>query len=468
MRNPIALQVKLSECWRKSFFLTASSVFVILCLSACGFGTSENSSLIDTGGGESATAVPTEPNLIILISIDTLRADHLGSYGYKKLTSPEIDQLAEGGVVFLDVSSTSPWTLPAHASMLTGLYPLRHQVINSYGRLPSNIPTLAKTLKESGWQSAAAVGSSWLLKENYGITRDFDRFLFLQTPVDQRLPSKSITDKAINWITDRGEDPLFLFLHYYDVHSDYVSLKQFENLFLAPYDGEADGSTWQIRIASFPEEFVELCRDEFDSDKCRIGGGESAYYLDASAEIPEFGQADIDHLKQRYDAGIRQLDSELARLFNFLEANDILESSLIALTSDHGEEFFEHGRFYHAITTYQETLRVPLIVRGPGVPAGLTIDAPISLVDLLPTLLRLAGVSAPIITDGIDLTPLLADDHKEAALTESELNNRFLYGEASKGYDWELISEGLVPIFHSVRKGKYKLIQQGEDQTPEL
>jgi arylsulfatase A-like enzyme len=410
------------------------------------------------------------PTLIVLISIDTLRPDHLGLYGHSRFTSPMLDLFAREGTVFEDASSVAPWTLPAHASMLTGLYPLEHGVIDPEKRLGDEIPTLAKLLGDKGWQTAAAVNSSWLLKKNHELARDFDLFYFVESVADQRLPTRSITDRAMQWIRDSGESKMFVFMHYYDVHSDYLSLPKYENLLVSPYDGRVDGSTWQLNLASLPEAYIEGCQIDPDEKRCRFGAGPTSHLVDASVTKLEFAEKDLQHLEELYDAGIRQLDDELGRFFAFLQNTGRIENARIVITSDHGEEFLEHGRAYHFQTTYQEVLRVPLIFRGGGIPAGRRILSPVSIVDIVPTTLSWAGLDIPTRIDGLDLTPLLGTslDDDESRMLQQRLKTRYQYGEAAGGNLWAKKVEGMFPIFHSVRQGDYKLVTQSGDQEAVL
>ncbi len=418
------------------------------------------------------TAPPPEPKskpqLIILISIDTLRADHMSLYGYDRLTSPNLDLFASEGTVFADASSVAPWTLPAHASMLTGLYPLSHGLIEPARKLPEEIPTLAGLLAEGGWHTAAVVNSAWLLKKNHEITRDFDEFFFIEESFEQVLPTKFVADKAIRWIKEAKNSKLFIFMHYYDVHSDYTSMPQYENLFVSDYEGQVDGTTWQLNLASMPDSHIESCHEDFDEGRCGFGGGEDLHVVDSSVNKISLNEADIQHMKELYDAGIRQLDAEIGRFLRFLEEGGRLENSMVVITSDHGEEFSDHGRFYHFLTTYQEVLRVPVIIRGSGIADGRVISAPVSTVDLAPTILGWAGIRPPAEMEGSDLGTLLASkNNPEAAKTlKAQLADRFQYGEASGGIQWEKVAPGEFPIFHSVRRGPYKLIHQsGAERT---
>ena len=406
--------------------------------------------------------------LIILISIDTLRADHLSLYGYPRLTSPNLDLFALDGAAFEDASSVSPWTLPAHASMLTGLHPLAHQVTRPGRKLPQEIPTVAKLLGERGWRTAAAVNSSWLLRKPHELRRDFEEFYYVQEVLNQRFPTLGVTDKAMEWIAQANADgaDLLLFMHYYDVHSDYNSLPQHEKLFVVPYEGPVDGTTWQLNLASLPEAYIESCRTDFDGERCRFGDGDAARYVDESVTQLDFTAQDLRHLEALYDGGIRQLDAELGRFFRVLEDEGVLDRAHVINTSDHGEEFSDHGAFYHLMTTYQEVLRVPLIIRGPGVRQKQRIAAPVSLVDIAPTILSWGGVGAPESFEGLDLGPILDGGPEEKRHRElhARLHGRFQHAEASGGLQWQKRAKGMFPVFSSIRKGNFKLVHQ---ESPE-
>lgn len=431
---------------------------------ACDDNTQARPSLTRPEYTQRQPAARLEPptRLIILISIDTLRPDHLGLYGHDRLTSPNLDLFSLEGTVFEDASSVAPWTLPAHASMLTGLYPLSHGLVEPTRRLPDTVPTLAGLLTEGGWNTGAIVNSTWLLRKNYEITRDFNQFVYVQENYEQVLPTRIITDKAIQWIDDARGSNLFLFLHYYDVHSDYTSLPKFEKLLVSPYSGKVDGTTWQLNVASMPDSYIESCQADYDEKRCRFGDGEGSHSVDTSVKKLVFEEADLKYLKELYDAGIRQFDAELGRLLRFLEYDGLMENAKVIITSDHGEEFSDHGRFYHVLTTYQEVLRVPLIVRGAGIAEGRRVPLPVSIVDLVPTILGWAGIPLSRDFEGEDLGPLFETQENEEAVLklETRLQERFQYGEASGGIQWEKTAPGVMPTFSSVRQGRFKLVHQ--------
>jgi len=369
----------------------------------------ESSIAADNGARESATTGE-RPN-VVLISVDTLRADHLGCYGYDRPTSPALDRLANQGAVFDDASATSPWTLPSHASLLTGLFPRHHGLL--YYRPISRISdfTLADLLAAQGYETAAFVNSMFLDRP-YGFANGFDRFEYLREDTKSKMPS-GIFAEARQWLTRRRARPFFLFVHAYDVHSDYRSLPKYEQQFVGEYDGAVDGGTVQMAL---------LAREgQLDDD-------------------------DVAHLVDLYDAGIRQFDDELERFLEQLQAE--FEHTAIIVTSDHGEEFMDHGNVLHGRAHFQEVIRVPLVIRAPGIPPGTRIAEPVSIVDVVPTVLGLLGIEPPGNLDGLDL----GQTWRSPAWTPP---SRFLFSEADHGTQRDGVQ--LNGIKWTVRHDNFKM-----------
>jgi len=346
------------------------------------------------------------PNLI-LISIDTLRADHLGCYDYPRPTSPAIDQLASEGVVFKNVMATSPWTLPSHGSILTGMYPSRLG-LNSYeSKLPSTVTTLSMLLAENGFKTAAVVNSIFL-RQKHGFNQGFD--YFVATPgINNSAPSVIKLSKL--WIRHQGQQPFFLFMHIFDTHSSYVPQKKYKEKFVRPYKGPASGS------GSF---LFKIRNGEYEPQK-----------------------EDVDHIIDLYDAEVRQVDDNLKDLFDSLRASGVLDNSVVIICSDHGEEFLEHDDVFHGKTQYQELLKIPLIIRGPGIPSGRRISAVSSLVDIMPTALSLLDLPIPADLDGINLAPMFQNN-------KSRLTERSVFAEADHNNEQDNIKR-------AVRYQNYKL-----------
>ncbi len=311
------------------------------------------------------------PTNVLLLSIDTLRADHLGCYGYDRPTSPTLDALAARGVVFEDAVSPAPSTLPAHASLLTGRYPGRHGARRAGARVSADAVMLAETLAARGFKTAAVVNAAEL-SERSGLARGFGSFVVVPARVASAEPS-AVWEAAMMWLTKWRERQFFLFVHTSEVASDYTAMASYLSQFTRAYDGIADGTRAQLLA---------------------VRDGRLA-----------LGAADAGRLTDLYDAGIRQTDDGLARFLRMMRRLKVFDATLIVLTSDHGEELLDHGGVLHGRTLFQEVVRVPLVMVGPGVPAGRRVTETVSLVDVVPTILGALGLAPPAGADGIDLEP---------------------------------------------------------------
>lgn len=347
---------------------------------------------------------------VILISIDTLRADHLGCYGYERPTSPAIDRIASEGVLFKNASATSPWTLPSHGSMLTGFYPSRLGLTTNRSALPSDVKTLAAVLSERGFTTAAFV-NSLLVSQEFGFAKGFKTFKRLAKGKQPQGIAPRIINLAKRWLQEIQGRNFFLFLHFYDVHSDYVSQPHYKRQFAGSYSGAVDGTTEQL--LAFRKGDLSLD----DKDK--------------------------KHLIDLYDAGVRQLDDRLQGFFDFLQQQDLLEKSILIVTSDHGEEFLDHGGVLHGRTQYQELIHVPLILRGPNIPQARRIKDIVSLVDIMPTVLGILEISIPSGIEGWDLSPLWQE-------TSTQIPSRLIFAEADHNNEEN-------DIKRAIRNSRYKL-----------
>ena len=325
------------------------------------------------------SGVGTRLNLI-LISIDTLRADHMGIYGYAKNTTPQIDRFFADAVVFTRMYAQSPWTLPSHVSMLTGQYPSTHDVrygVEQTGGFVHPIPdaslTVAEILRDAGYATAAFTGGSFV-SERYGFDQGFDDF--------ETIPSARMSgalERGLAWLERHHRRPFFLFLHSFDVHI-YQPLRLHPELGDVDYAGPLRGRR----------------------DLAALAGPD---------KLPPLSAADLAYLEHLYDSELRETDFQLQRLFDALERLGRSDDTAILLTSDHGEEFLEHGRTGHGYSLAEALLRVPLLISVPGLKRGLRSDAPVQGIDITPTLLDLAGVALPPggIVQGRSLLPLFFD-----------------------------------------------------------
>jgi arylsulfatase A-like enzyme len=306
---------------------------------------------------------------VVLVSIDTLRPDHLGCYGYHRDTSPAIDELRRDAVLFSEAFAPAPSTLPSHASLFSSLLPQHHGASMTRSvPLPETVLTLAEVLQAAGYRTAAFTGAGQL-HSAFGFGQGFE--VYHQPVADLA----GAVDEATRWLDGLSGEPFFVFLHTYEVHHPYDPELALLEQFAPDYDGE------------LPAEIsVELLR--------RINDGEL-----------ELSEQDLDLVVSAYDAEIREMDRSLGRLLEQLRARGLYEESMIVLTSDHGEEFGEHGWVgWHSHTLYDELLRVPLIVKLPGGrSAGTTIEAPARLIDVAPTITEVAGAPIPPDFDGVDL-----------------------------------------------------------------
>ncbi len=306
------------------------------------------------------------PN-VLLVSLDTLRPDHLGCYGYGKPTSPNLDRFAKQCVVFKNCRAQAPWTLPSHMSLFTSMLPTSNGVDSLNKVLAPEIPTLAQLLRDEGYRTAALVNNGQM-RRHWGFARGFDtwREFEADTPAGN---CENITREALAWLKARdGAAPFFLFLHYYDTHD--------------PYEA--------------PEPY-----------RRRLGTtltGAKARQLCFRYRTPQRNLTDralLADLVAAYDAEIAWLDDELGKLLAAAPAD-----TLVVIFSDHGEAFEEHGWTLHGATLYDEEVRVPLLVRLPaGVPEKAAVKEPVMLLDVAPTILARCGVRAPAGFQGTDLAP---------------------------------------------------------------
>ncbi|MCJ7424015.1 sulfatase, partial [Candidatus Bathyarchaeota archaeon] len=333
----------------------------------------------------------TQPKKIILISIDTLRADHLGCYGYQRDTSPHIDQLAYEGVLFKYGFSPCSFTLPSHASLFTSQYPHHHSVKfdNNFGKLnvDSDI-TLSEILRLNKYKTAAFVGSM-VLRHESRLDIGFDHYDDEMTSHEQNREDQLIRDgsetlnKAIQWIKDHLSDNFFIFLHFFDVHGPYLPPLRFKHLFTEDM---------------FQSPKIKLTRiNGYDDLICAIP---SYQLLDPvkndNGEIVSF-EKDVSYYVTQYDACIRYTDFLIGELTRFLKNSEIYDDCFIILISDHGESFGENDIFfYHGLTVTPDQIRIPVIIKPSNQenydPSIKEIGFPVSLVDIMPTILGHCGI----------------------------------------------------------------------------
>lgn len=410
----------------------------LACASAC---------LVVAGCGSESG--PPRPSGVLLISIDSLRADHLSSYGYRSATapgvatSPVIDrELAGGGIAFDRAYSTTSWTLPAHMALLTGMPDELHGVRHVSQKLHASLPTLAELFRAAGWRSAGFF-SGPNVHPHFGFGRGFERYVDCSTAavadpavfeIDQqsdqigrlkdlqRLSHQGRTSPELvrafeTWFDSlSADDHFFGFVHMWDVHYDYAAPEELVRLFDPDYEGAVDGENFW--------EFVN--REERDP-------------------------RDVQHLLALYDAEIRFTDEHVGLLLDTLRRKGRLDDTLVVLVSDHGEEFFEHGRFGHDQTLFEEVVRVPILMRYPArLPAGRRFEQLASLTDVAPTILELCDLPRPRSMFGLSLV------------------RAFDGAPAARGVPMELTFRRLDNVLLGYHGGDFKVVRTSKSKDPVL
>ena len=291
---------------------------------------------------------------VVVITMDTTRADHIAAYGYTDIKTPNIDALAARGVLFEDAITPVPLTLPSHTSIFTGRYPHHHGVRNNGTfKVPDDTETLAKIVKRHGYNTGAVIGA-FVLDSKFGLDQGFDTYddnlhggkkgpMFM---FDER-PGRMVTDAGLAWLKDHADKPFFLWLHYFDPHANYEPPPPFDVLYSErPYDGEIAG-----------------------------------------------------------------VDAQIGRLVTALTDLNHLKDTLLVLVGDHGESLGEHGEATHSLLIYDATLRVPLIFSHPALPQGRRVRGQVRTIDIMPTILDLLRIAPPDGVDGETLVPVMDGKH---------------------------------------------------------
>ncbi len=331
----------------------------------------------------SASEERERPNILFIL-VDTLRFDHLTSYGYKRPTSPEIARtLAKTGAVVEEAYSQAPWTLPSVVSFMTSRYPgeILGDDPGAYG-IPEDVESLPEALEKLGYETGGFFANK-VLHEGNGFARGFRTFYSppsrpgLEGQGLGQPDAAELTGRVLPWLQAHRDGPFFLYVHYVDPHDPYENPEIVNNRspFEPPYFGPLTGR--------------------------HVHG---VYNGRVPLEDPE---RDTEHLKALYDSEIHYVDGFVGRLIDSIPP-EVLENTLIVLTADHGEEFHEHGGWKHGFTLYEDQIHVPLLVRWDGhVPAGSRLRGTVRLIDLVPTLVQAAGGKAAPSWQGVDVLPAL-------------------------------------------------------------
>ena len=308
-----------------------------------------------TPGNTPDTPPPRKPvTQVVLFTVDTLRADRLGLYGYThKPTSPNLDAWAENAMVFGKVFAPAPWTVPSVGALMTGFYPVQIGAYTNRGVISDHFVTLAQLFRQHGFKTASFNTHYLLLGDRGGFRRGFDEvFPVVDEPEDEtihKLPFSVTEPQLMNWLSQHANDPFFIWIHD-----------------MSPHEPPTEGNPYMTDPAW-----------------------------------------DRGHDWRRYDPEIRWVDEIAGRLFDQLKALGIWERCLLVFTADHGEAFLEHHLAGHQDVIYDEVLRIPLILQYPGMPSPRHIDAPVELTDLFSTIAELAGLPLPPGVQGESLLPVI-------------------------------------------------------------
>jgi arylsulfatase A-like enzyme len=346
---------------------------------------------------EPTILVPQEaPPRVIIVFIDTLRPDHMSLYGYDRPTSPRLDAWAEDAAVFTQARSIAPWTLPSARTMLTGAHPERWD----------KVPHLQDRFADAGWATAFIAGNVYL-SSNFKMAEGWGTHRCINWP-----QASVQVDRALRYLSAHDDEPVFMMLHLMDMHLPYT-----------------EPLTHRYRFAG--ETPPSIGKD---------------YFLRSSVTRGAKSEEQRQYVRDRYDNNLRYIDDHLARVFDALSPEDT-----VVILSDHGEEFWDHGGFEHGHSLYDELLRVPMVIKSPGVGAG-RFDEPVSLLDLAPTLAGLSGLG----TDGMvgwDLTELSHSTQSADFSTRPHAFGRPLYGLRKWG---------------SLQSGKKYVVSQGKETVYDI
>ncbi len=363
------------------------------------------------------------PN-IVFVMIDTLRQDRVGCYGYHRDTTPFIDELAREGILFKKVYSSAPWTKPSVASFLTGLYPNKHRAINSHHVLPGGVLTFGEIMKNGGRHTFWLNAGNNYIGRTFNFQQGFDYFF------NERIPADLLTGKFLDLLPRLRENSFFVYLHYMDVHLPYN-----ENEFNHRFAREMETPPFQPGKISHKD-------------------------IKRRALAGTLSPGDRDYLSALYDGQVRFVDESIKRIVTALKDSGLYEDTILVIASDHGEEFWDHDRFEHGHTVYNELIHVPVIIAGGGITPAVIAD-PLRSIDIMPTVLNLAGVStAHYRLDGADVL-------NKSGSNAGDPPPIFVMGTLRGDEKYSLIWDNKKLIVNTGKKrGKIKLI--GYKKRPEF
>jgi arylsulfatase A-like enzyme len=391
------------------------------------------------------------PN-VLLVTLDTVRATNLSLYGYGRRTTPHIDRFAESGTVFENAFATAPWTLPSHASLFTGRWP--HELSTSYDApLSGAFPTLAEYLAGRGYATAGFVANLGFCSRSTGLARGFEHYedyprsagqiaassTLVRNVADNfrlrrllkndqhlnRVDAAEVSDRALRWIAGaaRSPAPFFVFVNYFDAHEPYLPPP--------PYDRRFGNGRREGRLSPLHHWLWDVAVDH----------------------RPMTGD-EIREEQESYDGALAFVDEQVGRLLDGLARSGVLDETVVVITSDHGEEFGEHGVFDHGYSLYRQALQVPLVIVAPGRQgAGTKVGSPVSLHDVSATLVDMLGQGGTFA--GTSLVPLMKGE-RDAGLETTALLSEV---ERAPGQPaWFPASKGdmrsvITGSFHYIRNG---------------
>jgi arylsulfatase A-like enzyme len=367
------------------------------------------------GAANSVNGTRRKPRGVILLVTDTLRKDHLNIYGYSRETVIHLKKFAEEGVSFSHAISQATWTKVSVPSIVTSLYPLSHTVLGFDHGLPASAKTMAEVFRDAGYATVAYSSVPFTGKMN-NMHQGYDELHEIGSVSDREYESKTtrpFVDRLIPWLEQHQDEPFFVFLHVFDPHSPFRPRPPYDTLWGAPGAKERmDELDAEIRKLKVPNIF---------------GLPEKSGYAKTGHDPDELLKIYVDW----YDGSIRGMDAEIGRLLEAMRDLGLDQDTLMVWVADHGEEFWEHGKLFHGQSVYGELNQVPMVYRWPSNPElkkGAMIDHQVQNIDLMPTVLELAGIQGPSSMQGRSLVPLLngsgiATWQDEPAITETVVDS---------------------------------------------
>ena len=352
---------------------------------------------VDESAARSGSGGSTPPQGVIFIQADTLRRDHLNLYGHPRETAPFLTRMAKEGVQFNNAISQASWTKVSTSSMMTSLYPTTHGVREQTDRLPSSVTTMAEVYKAAGYatlslSSVPFTGQYTNLHQGFEELHENGSLPAAGTPLSPK-SARDYVDRLVAWVERHRDVPFFAYLHVFDPHSPYEPYKPYNTKWGDPARTEQHRKEVAAVTKLIVDPFMRT-RSLPTREEVMKAGFDPARYVEQETDW--------------YDGSIRAMDVEIGRLFEQLRRMGLDEKTLVVLTSDHGTEFHEHGRFFHGHTVYGELTNIPLIVRSPTrVATGRVIEDLVQSIDIMPTMLELSGLKPPAEVQGQSLRPFL-------------------------------------------------------------